>query len=1048
MRRLVLTISALGLCLTSAAAQQGGFDAAPFGQPLAAKNSIGVEWAEMRRVARVELVFANDGVPLPSPAALEVQYWRQSWKGAAYRPYAGLVTAWAGWEPIDDGTNGEWKTADSRVQVEGHKVIFTFASSERKEFSELKAPGVTYRPTLKVRVIFASTHPRVQALRAITDSGWKAPLEITMRFENRRACDDRAEAWNGAIESAGHSALRDGVCLKTARVHWVTNPDDPEADRTIVTVRSPSHPFSFAVDEVARGDRIDIKDFGVLVTRADDPITIAENRRLLADSGEKSVYDRVGDHAEQSLSGAWGDMPLKHPYFFVLGLEGARQRFRLNAEGDLWVNRPTFAEKRPGRDTGRFLWPDWMTYHYGLPAAHFADRHLAEGYLPIVTTTWYDDGLIYQEDAFADVLAGGLEASRALEADEPVVAMMEFRLVNDSNEARTAHLTFSTEPSNPKDPHETLRAEGSLIFGRYQGRAVLREMVETRGAGRLSDSPEGVRYEIDLAAHAEHSITVKVPFITLTSEAEIATLRSLDLESERAKAARFWRDRVAAGAEIETPEPWLNDFYKAHVTHLLINDEREVGSDRYAARVGSSTYGVYGNESTMMIADFDRRGYAKEAERSLELFLHYQGTVPLPGNFTTKQGVLYGAGGYEADGYNQHHGWILWGLAEHYWFTRDRVWMAHAAPHIVEACRWIESQRRTTQKLDALGRRSLEYGLLPAGALEDVKDYWYWISTNCFTWWGLEDAARALDDYGAPEAGEFEREAADYREAILRAYREAAVRSPVARLRDGTYVPDYPSSVTTRGRDYGWIRETLEGALMLPITRLLEPKSQEAEWILKDYEDNRYISDRFGYSIPVFEQYWFSRGGFSMQPNLLGGPLAYLYRDDIPRFLRAYFNPFAAAFDPTLRELCEHPLPELGYFIGDLFKSSDEAQSNGWLRMMFVMEDGALYLGRGLPREWLKDGRTIGIRNAPTYYGPVTYQIRSNSAGAGTITMALDPPVRNAPHQIIVRFRHPDAKPIRQVTVNGNPWSDFDAARGDIRLPGDLKSHTNIAASY
>jgi len=65
------------------------------------------------------------------------------------------------------------------------------------------------------------------------------------------------------------------------------------------------------------------------------------------------------------------------------------------------------------------------------------------------------------------------------------------------------------------------------------------------------------------------------------------------------------------------------------------------------ARVGSFYYGAFSNESIMMISDLDRRGYKAEAERSLELFLHYQGTVPLPGKFSTQKGILYGAGGYE-----------------------------------------------------------------------------------------------------------------------------------------------------------------------------------------------------------------------------------------------------------------------------------------------------------------------------------------------------------------------------------------------------------------
>ena len=185
-----------------------------------------------------------------------------------------------------------------------------------------------------------------------------------------------------------------------------------------------------------------------------------------------------------------------------------------------------------------------------------------------------------------------------------------------------------------------------------------------------------------------------------------------------------------------------------------------------------------------------------------------------------------------------------------------------------------------------------------------------------------------------------------------------------------------------------------------------------------------------------------------MQPNLLHGPLPYFYRDEIKHFLRAYFNPFAAGYDPTLRMLPEHPLPELGYQAGDHFKTSDEAQSAYWLRLMFAAEmDDRLYLGRGIPRYWIRDGQSIGIRNAATYFGPLTYEIHSE-AGAGRISMLLDAPTRNAPRQVVVRFRHPDDKPIRGVTVNGAAWTEFDSAKGDIRLPGTLPGKTEVVASY
>ena len=519
------------------------------------------------------------------------------------------------------------------------------------------------------------------------------------------------------------------------------------------------------------------------------------------------------------------------------------------------------------------------------------------------------------------MLAASLNASPPMQSDDPTVAFVKIRIINNGPATSQAKLTFSTAARAEHDGEgkkfETLRIDNDRVMGTFQGKEVLRYLVDTRGAGRVRNTPDGVTYELELPSHQEHALFIKVPFITLMEPGEVDHLRSLSPEREREEVARFWRGRVANGSQIHTPEPWLNDFYKAHSIHLLINDEREIGSDRYAARVGSFFYGAFGNETIMMISDLDRRGYWKEAERSLEIFLHYQGTVPLPGNFTTQKGVLYGAGGYEMGGYNQHHGWILWGLAEHYWHTRDRAWMERAAPHLVEACRWIVSQRKGTMQLDAQGRRVPEYGLLPAGSLEDVTDFWYWLSTNSFTWWGLSNAAGALKDYGDPEGAALEQEAESYRQDILRAYREAAVRSPVARLRDGTYVPIFPTNPYTRGRSHGWLRETLEGSIMLPITRVMDPSSREAEWILKDYEDNRFISDKFGYSIPVFDRFWFSRGGFSMQPNLLHTPLAYFYRDEIEGFLRAYFNPFAAGFDPTLRMLCEHQLPELGYFRGN-----------------------------------------------------------------------------------------------------------------------------------
>jgi hypothetical protein len=280
----------------------------------------------------------------------------------------------------------------------------------------------------------------------------------------------------------------------------------------------------------------------------------------------------------------------------------------------------------------------------------------------------------------------------------------------------------------------------------------------------------------------------------------------------------------------------------------------------------------------------------------------------------------------------------------------------------------------------------------------------------------------------------------------MAAIEESRIRAPVVRLRDGRYVPKYPSRLYERGRSHGWLRETLEGSIHLLITEMISPDAPEARWIIDDFEDNLYISDDYGYSIPAFDAFWFSRGGFSMQANLLGGPLVYLYRDDIKHFLRAYFNSFASAYYPEIAMCNEHSLPELGYPAGDHFKSSDEAQSTYWLRLMFVSERGNdLYLGQAIPRAWLKDGRSVGIEQAATHFGPLS--LRITSAG-DEIRATLTPPRRNPPGRIYLRFRHPEGKLMQSVTINGRPHALIDVDKEWVILSPDGDGVLEVLARY
>lgn len=994
------------------------FDAVPFGHPL--PEGTGVCWEDPREIHRVVVRFAG---PAPRPEDLRLEYWGSRWPEQRLpkdrQPGGGDV----GWWELGNWYQGGWRAADTHVDVEGDTATFAFRPVNAREFPQLADFAAPYRYTLKVRVACLPGAPAITALQAFTNSTWEA-REVRLAWARTPRKPVQVEALNGVVAAVATQAP-----TATHLQVWVTTNPDPNCfDRTLVTVDA-GHGFTFAVDDLAEGPLF-LPHLGVAVLPGQDPRSYRAVAAAVKENGQATLYDRVGQLPEQTWRGAWEGMPPKRrPIYLPLGLEGGRQRFRLDGDGGvLFRTNNHFLESRPGRETPR-LAQDGACLHFrfGLTETPVA-RTIEDASIPIGHTTWEVDGLRVEQTAFATALEGTDPEGPLPAGDTFTVFLARFTFTNPTAQPKEAVLPVECRADDAPEALE-VDGEGMLWAGDH-----LRGQVVAAGSPTIA---HGVPAWCWLLAPGEtRTALVKIPYVLLTEEAERQALQALDYEREQAAVAAYWRRRLDQGMRLITPEPMLNEFHRAHAGHLLINCEREPESDRRFARVGSFNYGAFSNESCMMVVDLDRRGYHQEARACLEAWLHYQGTVALPGDFSSREGILYGAGGYEHGGYNQHHGWILWCLAEHYRFTRDAEWLRHAAPGILAGAEWIVRERNRTADRDDLGR-----GLLPAGSLEDIGDWWFWLSTNCYTWRGLDAAAWALAQIHHPEASRLRWEAGSYRDSILQAFREASRRSPVVRLRDGTAVPKIPSHVHRRGRCFGWICETLEGAIHLLISRALGANSREAEWILKDYEDNLYLSNQWGYTLDDFEAHWFGRGGMSMQSCLLFDVEPYLYRDDVKHALRAAFNAIAAGYFPDVRMITEHALPHLGDWRGDHYKSSDEANATGWLRYLFVREEGEeLLLGQAVPREWLRAGQRCGVERAGTHFGPMSLRY---AGGTDQIRADLEGPRRNPPRRIRLRFRHPEGRPLEQVRVNGEPYTDIEGEW--VRLPGNVGNATIIA---
>ena len=299
-----------------------------------------------------------------------------------------------------------------------------------------------------------------------------------------------------------------------------------------------------------------------------------------------------------------------------------------------------YLQGRPGKETPRLALETAPVRFRFQPPLVPVFRTIEEACLPIGHTVWETNGVRILQTAFATELKGARADSAVPAADAFTVFLAKFVVTNITAAPQSAALPLTYSSGDTAKPLR-LDGKGFLWFGDNVRGQVLADKAPAVEA-------EALNWTWTLAPGESKTLIVKIPYPVLTEKAEHAALAALDFDTEHREVAGYWRRRLDQSARLVTPEPMLNEFYRAHAGHLLINCEADPDSaGRRFARVGSFSYGAYGNESCMMVVDLDRRGYHKEAQECLDAWLHYQGTVGLPGDFSTKKGVLYGAGGLE-----------------------------------------------------------------------------------------------------------------------------------------------------------------------------------------------------------------------------------------------------------------------------------------------------------------------------------------------------------------------------------------------------------------
>jgi hypothetical protein len=517
--------------------------------------------------------------------------------------------------------------------------------------------------------------------------------------------------------------------------------------------------------------------------------------------------------------------------------------------------------------------------------------------------------------------------------------------------------------------------------------------------------------------------------------------------------------------QVEVPSQRLTAQWNLGAWHLLRHSAKD---SRGKWRFNDFPFGILASETYMILRALDLQGMSGEAADGLDQWLGLpmepravQGTHPWSkpdrplGHFSDGTGCLThavgleGAGGHMDAVHCMGPGAIMFTLAEHFRLTGDREWLKANAPRMKANAEWILRQRRVLARNLPGGERLWSKGLQPAHVVtpDSERMHQQFYESEAYYWLAVTSMAEMLMKVEPAEGVRMAEEAEAYRKDLTAAIDRSITLTPVVPVRDGTYRSFIPFAPYVRGfasGAWGWRRcqghvgaiywDTVQSAdpLISP-AGLLPPDDPRVQGHLDVLEDRLLLeNDKVQARTPGFDpaRDWFSHASWQYQCGLERHANIHLLEGDAPNFIRSMLNQYAVDIVPGEYTFREHTTT------GPPDKLYEESCFLERFRMMLVMEQGeTLWLARATPRAWLEQGKRIAVKNAPTHFGALTYEILSD-VDNGRITVLLQIPTRTPPARVLVQLRHPTAAPIAKVRLNGAEWTEFDASDGLVKLSG------------
>lgn len=771
--------------------------------------------------------------------------------------------------------------------------------------------------------------------------------------------------------------------------------------------------FSLTMDQLLEEKTFWIPALDVFVSTEGVPASYAEIQSKLAPYAGLRVLDEVEKASEATYAefkAKWADMgspDYMHPmqegpgHIICLTWDAAVPKFGIDRGAGVWNDYGN-------PDQFRF-WYEFGNLAEGI-SPYWKSQTLIDG-LPVVTTVFEREQVRYEVEQFAYPLNGPPQGRRG---DMPMALLQRVRLTDLSGQERAVAVTMVHERELPAedDPGFVEEQAGEQVFIEDAAHHDVLLALKPEGAKVAWDGVQeqgqkskrvDITLTVNLPAHGtkEFSVTLPSPMVEKAGREDLARL---DYAEARKGALDFWSSYLAQGAQFEVPEKPVNELSRANLWHALMLP-RIHGDGHMDLPYSDFAYSQSGTPwpiNQAVYVDYmlyGLRGYNKVASDELSAIYH---------NNQEFNGRVNGFAHWLA-----YTPGMMYTVAQNYLLSNDRKSFEAQLPDTLKALDWTIAEIRSASSTPGVTQGLVE------GPLNDLTGDGYWAFNQAYLYAGLELMGKALARYGSQRAEECLKVADEYRAAVERGFSVASVRSPLVELRDHTWIPYVPSNATVPGRNYKlWYPSEVDtGATHLLRLKVAPAQGLIADSLLNDHEDNLFLHGWGLANEPVYDQQ----------------ATAYLFRDDVKATIKAFYSMMAGGFSHGVYEPVEHRW-RWGQYFGP--PSTDGAWFELY-RNMLVREsdDHTLFLMQATPRAWLQDGKHISVRKAPTWFGDVSFEVQS-AVGSRTIRATVELDGREPGTCLLLRFRHPQETPMKQVSVNGKSWTDFDAQKEWVRIPG------------